>query len=121
MFAPGPSGCGKDEKENGHYEFCFEDFMSNKSMNNIIDNMKHNYAVVGVLEKSPKFMEVLRCRVPWVEAHQLPHEDTNSQNWEYPIKLKHNKTSMAHTTRYEQILYNLANELLEADLACCRA
>ena len=77
------------------------------------------YSVVGVLDRMEETLEVMRCRVPWFNADEIPASPNTAQTWEYPVKLVH-PPSLKELVGDELELYALANEVLTADVQCCR-
>ena len=80
----------------------------------------YRHSAVGVLERSAESMEVVRCRVPWFGAKQMPHSKATAQTWPYPVELKVDKALMARHVAVEEVLYAWASLLLTIDLRCCR-
>ena len=113
--------CADDEvaDESGHFLFC-RGMLSAAQVEATVDFIRARYAVVGVLERPLDTMEVLRCRVPWVEATAFPHSDVNAQTWKYPVQLRADAAAMLNATFLEDQLYARANEILTEDLECCR-
>ena len=103
----------------GHFLFC-RGALSAAQVEATVAFMRARYAVVGVLERQSDTMEVLRCRVPWVEAAAFPQVNANAQTWHYPVQLHADAAAMLNATFLEGQLYARANELLTEDLECCR-
>jgi len=86
----------------------------------VMAHLATRYAAVGILERSAATMEVLRCRVPWVHAVELPNVSANAQTWHYPVKLTADAELMGEHVAVETMLYEWAGILLSVDLLCCR-
>lgn len=107
----------------GAYEFCEEALSSSaRELNEAMRLIEQRFAIVGVLERPEETLEVVRCRLPWAAASAaaLPHVAATAQTWAYPVTLKLESAAMRRATALEDRLYALANELLSADVECCR-
>ena len=111
--------CADVADANDHFLFCLG-ALTAEQVEETFDFIRDRYAVVGVLERPEDTMEVLRCRVPWVERTKLPHSDFNAQTWRYPVQLHTDTAAMRNATYLEDQLYARANEILTEDLECCR-
>ena len=95
--------------------------MSQEQLEQVLTFIARRYSAVGVLERPEDTAEVLRCRLPWFHAKTLPHSLTNAQTWAYPVNLTADPELMRRHTAVEQSLYEWADQLLTADLECCRS
>ena len=95
--------------------------MTTQQIGRVLAFIARRYSAVGVLERSAETAEVLRCRLPWVNATRLPHVEANSQTWTYPVTLVAQAELLQKHTAVEQYLYEWANLLLSKDLDCCRS
>ena len=97
------------------------DAISPHQLGQVLTFIARRYSAVGVLERPAETAEVLRCRLPWINATTLPRVESNAQTWAYPVNLTMDAELMRNHTVVEQYLYELADLLLTADLACCRS
>lgn len=95
--------------------------MHPKQLRQVFEAILKTFAVVGILERMPETLEVLRCRVPWFKNTSMPKVSLHSQVEPYPITLRHNASLMGPAALTEAKLYEFGNALLKADLECCRA
>ena len=95
--------------------------MSQQQLGQVLTFIAQRYSAVGVLERPEETAEVLRCRMPWFHAKTLPHSLSNAQTWTYPVDLTADPELMRSHTAVEQSLYEWADQLLTADLECCRS
>ena len=95
--------------------------MSQQQLGQVLTFIAQRYSAVGVLERPEETAEVIRCRVPWFHARTLPHSHNNAQTWAYPVNLTADPELMRSHTAVEQSLYEWADQLLTADLECCRS
>ena len=86
----------------------------------LADFIASRFAVTGVLERISDTLEVMRCRVPWFRTKVLPKVEETAQHWQYPVRLERRDALIQAHAATELRLYALANQLLDADLECCR-
>eukprot|EP00756_Hemistasia_phaeocysticola_P048201 Hpha_TRINITY_DN22632_c0_g1::TRINITY_DN22632_c0_g1_i1::g.192768::m.192768 len=80
--------------------------------------LTQRYAVVGVLDRLEDSLEVLRCRVPWLQGlKSLPHKNMRTDRKPKEVR---NEEALRRKTYLQRGVYNFASRLLDADLACCR-
>jgi len=85
----------------------------------IFQNVVDNYAVVGVLERMDDVMEVLRCRFPWFKGEIMPPPDPPVGFFKETPLIRHKNLTQLLTPA-EDVLYEVANKILTADLHNCR-
>jgi len=90
-----------------------------KTQEVVFQNMVDNYAVVGVLERMEEVLEVLRCRFPWFQEHTMHHKNPTTGFFK-DTPLTRNKNLLKMITPSENVLYEVANRILTADIQNCR-
>jgi len=90
------------------------------ALEEVLQNILENYAVVGVLERVDDVMEVLRCRFPWFQANATHHKNPTGNTWK-DVPLNNTKGDLMNLiTPMEDVLFDVANRILTADLKNCR-
>ena len=87
----------------------------------IVSYVVERYGVFGVLERGDETLEVIRCRLPWLAgATEYPHSRPTPP---YPEQLTNDPvhTQLIELTANSAKLFIVANLVLSADVACCRA
>eukprot|EP01062_Namystynia_karyoxenos_P033657 TRINITY_DN24743_c0_g1_i1.p1 TRINITY_DN24743_c0_g1~~TRINITY_DN24743_c0_g1_i1.p1 ORF type:complete len:480 (+),score=135.57 TRINITY_DN24743_c0_g1_i1:78-1442(+) len=75
------------------------------------------YAVVGILERLPETLEVLRCRLPWLkQLDSIPLHNKRPSNTSDSASAELWKAKTYQENRF----YGWAQRMLDADLRCCR-
>ena len=90
------------------------------TVEDVMLNVVRGYAVVGMLNRLAETLEVMKCRLPWVGSH-LPQDFPHANQAPYPMRLKDDMKLMQDMVADEIQLFVLANLILSADVACCRA